>query len=71
MNKLLTDDEVAERINMSKKRLQNLRGEQRGLDMDQIPAWVEVGNSWRPRVLGTRESEVNAWLDRHTRGKVA
>lgn len=69
MAALLTDKEVAEQIGYSVYQLQADRALDRG---DRVPAWIEVGTSWRPRARGTRQSAVDAWLDRHeTKGAAA
>lgn len=66
MADLLPDEEVARQLNISKKRLQNLRGLDRGDGLGRIPSWVDApGTAWRPRVRGTRQSAIDAWMDRH------
>ncbi|SIK51577.1 Uncharacterised protein [Mycobacteroides abscessus subsp. abscessus] len=69
MNRLLTDDEVAEQIGCSKSKLHNDRGLDRGDGGDRVPKWIEVGTSWRKRTRGTRQSAVDEWLDRHEFGR--
>ncbi|WCE39160.1 hypothetical protein PGC08_14295 [Brevibacterium sp. BDJS002] len=71
MAALLNDQQVAEQIGCSKSQLQSERALDRGDGGDRVPAWIEVGDSWRPRVRGTRQAEVDAWLDRHTRRAAA
>lgn len=72
MAALLTDKEVAEQIGYSVNQLQADRALDRGDGGDRVPAWIEVGTSWRPRARGTRQSAVDAWLDRHeTKGAAA
>lgn len=71
MSDLLPDEEVARQLNISKKRLQNLRTLERGEAHDLIPAWVESGTSWRPRVRGTTQEAIDAWKERNTRGGMA
>lgn len=71
MSDLLPDEEVARQLNISKKRLQNLRTLERGESHDLIPEWVETGTSWRPRVRGTTQEAVDAWTERNTRGGAA
>ncbi|WP_172170960.1 hypothetical protein QYM46_13160 [Brevibacterium sp. K11IcPPYGO002] len=72
MAALLTDKEVAEQIGYSVYQLQADRALDRGDGGDRVPAWIEVGTSWRPRARGTRQSAVDAWLDRHeTKGAAA
>lgn len=68
MSDLLPDEEVARQLNISKKRLQNLRTLERGFSHDLIPEWVEAGTSWRPRVRGTTQEAIDAWAERNTRG---
>lgn len=69
MAALLTDKEVANQIGCSVDQLQAGRALDRGDWADRVPAWIEVGESWRPRARGTRQSAVDAWLDRReTRG---
>lgn len=65
MSRLLTDKEVAEQIGYSVYQLQADRALDRIEWDDRVPAWIEVGTSWRPRARGTRQSAVDAWLDRH------
>jgi len=65
MNKLLTDQEVADLLGITTKRLQALRTLDRGEWRDRVPAWIEVGESWRPRVRGTRPEAVEEWMKRH------
>lgn len=68
MSTLLTDCEVAKQLGVSVHQLQADRGLDRGDGGDRVPAWIEVGTSWRPRARGTRQSAVDAWLDRHEQG---
>lgn len=68
MSRLLTDREVAAQIAVGADQLQADRGLDRGDGGDRVPSWIEVGNSWRPRARGTRQSAVDAWLDRHEHG---
>lgn len=63
--KLLTDKEVAEQIGCTVSQLQSDRALDRGDNRDRVPKWIDVGDSWRPRCRGTRQSAVDAWLDRH------
>jgi len=65
---LLSDQEVAEQIGCSVYQLRADRALDRGDRGDRAPAWIEVGTSWRPRARGTRQSAVDAWLDRHETG---
>lgn len=65
MKRLLVDQEVADLIGITKKRLQALRTLDRGEWRDRVPAWIEAGESWRPRVRGTRPEAVTAWINRH------
>lgn len=72
MAALLTDKEVAEQIGCTVSQLQSDRALDRGEWKDRVPAWIDVGDSWRPRCRGTRQEAVTAWLDRReTRGGVA
>lgn len=65
--RLLTDDEVADQLNISKTWLQHMRGLERRDPKDRVPAWVDsTQTSWRPRVRGTQQSAVDEWLQRNT-----
>ena len=75
MSRLLKDHEVAARIGKSKQWLEQARYRERGnLNAgrpceDLLPRWVDVPGAKRPRVLGTPEHEVEAWIARHTVGQ--
>lgn len=72
MADLLPDEEVARQIGISKKRLQNLRSLDRGDHLGRVPAWVDApGTAWRPRVRGTTQESVDAWIDKNTTGIAA
>lgn len=68
MSRLLSDQEVADRMNISIKTLHKRRDKERGnLFMgkraDLLPRWVEVPG--RTRCQGTPPEELEAWFERN------
>lgn len=68
MQKLLSDEEVADLLGISVKALHKRRDKERGgiyngQRLDLLPRWVEVPG--RTRAQGTPVSEVEAWIERH------
>lgn len=68
MNKLLTDAEVAAQIGFTKGTVASKRSQDRGQNLDRIPKWVDTPGLKRPRVRGTTQAQVDAWLARNQVG---